>query len=97
MIDTIDITKCKRRDATRLDKQVRDALAEARLLKALGEEERDDDEPDDLIAEGGKGDGERERLSHDCGSQREERPRTHGQRLQDQACIHAHVSDVRGV
>lgn len=50
------------------------------------EEEGDDDEPDDVVGEGGEGLAKAERLGGDRGGHRQERPRPRGQRLQHQPC-----------
>jgi len=65
-----------------LDEVGGDAVAEAGLDEPAREEEGDDDEPDDLVGEGGEGGGEGERVRGDGGREPEESPRADGERAQ---------------
>jgi len=67
-----------------LDEVGGDSVTEARLDEAAREEEGDDDEPDDLVGEGGEGGGEGERASGDGGGEPEEGPRADGERAKHQ-------------
>ena len=63
--------------------------SQAELLsqrRHLGEEEGDDDEPDDVVAEGAEALREGQRLGGDRHRRRQERPRARRQRRQHQAC-----------
>ena len=90
-----------------LDEVCGETVAEAGLDEPAREEEGDDDEPDDLVGEGGEGGGEGERVRGDGGREPEEGPRADGERAQHQPrdggeedgeelpCLEAHLGGPR--
>jgi hypothetical protein len=67
------------------DKLGGDPIAQTSLDEAEGEEEGDDEEPDDLVGEGGEGAGEGQGFSDDGGGEAEEGPSSDGQGAEDEA------------
>lgn len=65
-----------------LDEVGGDTVAETGLDEPPREEEGDDDEPDDLVGEGGEGGGEGERVGGDGGGEPQESPGADGERAQ---------------
>jgi hypothetical protein len=90
-----------------LDEVCGEAVAEAGFDEPAREEEGDDDEPNDLVGEGGEGGGEGERVRGDGGREPEEGPRADGERAQHEPrdggeedgeelpCLQAHLGGPR--
>lgn len=62
-----------------------DPIAQASLDEAVGEEEGDDDEPDDLVGEGREGAGEGQGFSDDRSGEAKEGPGSDEQGAEDEA------------